>query len=193
MLPNDSLDPLFLATVQSTEEAIVNAMVAAETMTGIDDHTAIALPARPPARGSKEIQPPGKIRSPPGAGTSVNPPVQAERTTPGNAPGVKPSTSRLAPRGSLARTDSRPTEDKTTLVLWSRYLRSPNRKPPRFGRYNSFSESLPNRAHQGGMKFTCTHCTHSVSTLEFDAKSGNLRTQAATAINDHAAKAHHEP
>ncbi|HEY6302743.1 MAG TPA: P1 family peptidase [Terriglobales bacterium] len=44
MLPNDGLDPLFLATVQATEEAIVNAMVAAETMTGIDDHTVIALP-----------------------------------------------------------------------------------------------------------------------------------------------------
>ncbi|MGA9644151.1 MAG: P1 family peptidase [Terriglobales bacterium] len=44
MLPNDSLDPIFLATVQATEEAIVNAMVAADTMTGIDGHTAIALP-----------------------------------------------------------------------------------------------------------------------------------------------------
>jgi D-aminopeptidase len=44
MLPNDDLDPLFLATVQATEEAVVNAMVAAETMTGIDNHTAIALP-----------------------------------------------------------------------------------------------------------------------------------------------------
>jgi D-aminopeptidase len=44
MLPNDSLDPLFLATVEATEEAVVNAMVAAETMTGIDDHTVIALP-----------------------------------------------------------------------------------------------------------------------------------------------------
>ncbi|MGO9403521.1 MAG: P1 family peptidase [Terriglobales bacterium] len=44
MLPNDSLDPLFLATVQATEEAVVNAMVAAETMTGINDHTVIALP-----------------------------------------------------------------------------------------------------------------------------------------------------
>ncbi|HLX86224.1 MAG TPA: P1 family peptidase [Terriglobales bacterium] len=44
MLPNDSLDPLFLATVQATEEAVVNAMLAAETMTGIDGHTAIALP-----------------------------------------------------------------------------------------------------------------------------------------------------
>jgi D-aminopeptidase len=44
MLPNDSLDPLFLATVQATEEAVINAMVAAETMTGIDNHTVIALP-----------------------------------------------------------------------------------------------------------------------------------------------------
>src|SRR5258708_197478 len=44
MLPNDSLDPLFLATVQATEEAVINAMIAAETMSGIDGHTAIALP-----------------------------------------------------------------------------------------------------------------------------------------------------
>lgn len=44
MLPNDALDPIFLATVQATEEAVVNAMVAAETMTGIDGHTVIALP-----------------------------------------------------------------------------------------------------------------------------------------------------
>lgn len=44
MMPNDSLDPVFLATVQATEEAVVNAMVAAETMTGINGHTVIALP-----------------------------------------------------------------------------------------------------------------------------------------------------
>jgi D-aminopeptidase len=44
MLPNDSLDPIFLATVQATEEAVVNAMVAADTMTGINNHTVIALP-----------------------------------------------------------------------------------------------------------------------------------------------------
>ena len=44
MLPNDSLDAIFLATVQATEEAVVNAMVAAETMKGIDDHEVIALP-----------------------------------------------------------------------------------------------------------------------------------------------------
>jgi D-aminopeptidase len=44
MLPNDSLDAIFLATVQATEEAVVNALVAAETMTGINNRTVIALP-----------------------------------------------------------------------------------------------------------------------------------------------------
>ena len=44
MMPNDSLDPIFLATVQATEEAVVNAMVAADTMKGIDDHEVIGLP-----------------------------------------------------------------------------------------------------------------------------------------------------
>jgi D-aminopeptidase len=44
MLPNGSLDPLFEATVQATEEAIVNSMVAATDMAGIDNHHVIALP-----------------------------------------------------------------------------------------------------------------------------------------------------
>jgi len=44
MLPNDQLDPLFEATVEATEEAIVNAMVGARTMTGINGDTAVALP-----------------------------------------------------------------------------------------------------------------------------------------------------
>jgi L-aminopeptidase/D-esterase-like protein len=44
MLPNDSLDPIFKATVESTEEAVVNAMVAAHDMIGVDDHKVIALP-----------------------------------------------------------------------------------------------------------------------------------------------------
>jgi D-aminopeptidase len=44
MMPNDLMNPLFAATVQATEEAIVNAMVAAQTMTGADNHTVIALP-----------------------------------------------------------------------------------------------------------------------------------------------------
>jgi D-aminopeptidase len=44
MLANESMNPLFDATVQATEEAIVNAMVASDTMTGGDGHTAIGLP-----------------------------------------------------------------------------------------------------------------------------------------------------
>jgi L-aminopeptidase/D-esterase-like protein len=44
MLPNDRMNPLFDATVQATEEAIVNALVAAETMVGRDGHKAVALP-----------------------------------------------------------------------------------------------------------------------------------------------------
>ena len=43
-LGNDSLDPLFEATVQATEEAIVNAMVAARDIQGNDGHYAQALP-----------------------------------------------------------------------------------------------------------------------------------------------------
>jgi D-aminopeptidase len=44
MLPNDALDPVFRATVEATEEAIVNAMIAARDMVGVDDHKVIALP-----------------------------------------------------------------------------------------------------------------------------------------------------
>ena len=41
---NERISPLFQATVEATEEAIVNAMVAAQTMTGVDGHTVEALP-----------------------------------------------------------------------------------------------------------------------------------------------------
>ena len=44
MLPNDRMNPLFTATVEATEEAIVNALIAAESMTGIDNHKVTALP-----------------------------------------------------------------------------------------------------------------------------------------------------
>jgi L-aminopeptidase/D-esterase-like protein len=44
MLPNEQMDALFEATVQATEEAVVNALVAAKTMTGADNHTVEALP-----------------------------------------------------------------------------------------------------------------------------------------------------
>jgi L-aminopeptidase/D-esterase-like protein len=44
MLSNARIDPLFEATVQAVEESIINALVAAETLTGVDGHTAHALP-----------------------------------------------------------------------------------------------------------------------------------------------------
>src|SRR5262249_48487586 len=44
ILPNGRINSIFLATVQATEEAVINAMVAAETMTGVDGHTVKALP-----------------------------------------------------------------------------------------------------------------------------------------------------
>lgn len=43
-LPNDLINPLFEATVQAVEEAIINAMVAAETMEGINRNKARRLP-----------------------------------------------------------------------------------------------------------------------------------------------------
>jgi len=44
MLPHDRMGPLFEATVGATEEAILNALVAARTMTGLDGHRVVALP-----------------------------------------------------------------------------------------------------------------------------------------------------
>lgn len=44
MLPNERINPLFEATVFATEEAIVNALVAAETMQGINDNTVYGIP-----------------------------------------------------------------------------------------------------------------------------------------------------
>ncbi|MDZ7768662.1 MAG: P1 family peptidase [Woeseiaceae bacterium] len=40
---NDNISPLFQATVEATEEAIVNAMIAARTMTGNRGNTAHAI------------------------------------------------------------------------------------------------------------------------------------------------------
>jgi D-aminopeptidase len=44
MLANGQMDSLFEATVQATEEAVVNAMITAKTMTGINGHMVEALP-----------------------------------------------------------------------------------------------------------------------------------------------------
>lgn len=44
MLSPDSMNELFQAAAEATEEAILNALTEAETMTGLDGHTAHALP-----------------------------------------------------------------------------------------------------------------------------------------------------
>jgi L-aminopeptidase/D-esterase-like protein len=43
-VPNDKLDPIFDATVQAVEEAIINSIVAGRTMKGADNHEILGLP-----------------------------------------------------------------------------------------------------------------------------------------------------
>jgi hypothetical protein len=42
----------------------------------------------------------------------------------------------------------------------------------------------------GVTTFACPHCKHSVATFEFSIQNGSRRTQAASAMNEHAAAAH---
>jgi L-aminopeptidase/D-esterase-like protein len=44
MLPNDAMDGLFAAVIQSVEESVLNALTAAQTMKGINDNTVHAMP-----------------------------------------------------------------------------------------------------------------------------------------------------
>ena len=55
MLGDSELTPLFGATVEATEEAVVNALVAAETMTGREGYTRPCAPACPPERDSAPL------------------------------------------------------------------------------------------------------------------------------------------
>ena len=43
-IPNDLMDPIFTATVQATEEAVVNALIDNQSMTGRDNHHVDAIP-----------------------------------------------------------------------------------------------------------------------------------------------------
>ncbi len=47
MLSDDVIDPVYEAAVQATEEAIINAMLAAGTMTGANWYRVPALPHAP--------------------------------------------------------------------------------------------------------------------------------------------------
>ncbi len=44
VIPKDKLDPIFAATAQATEEAIINTLVAAEDMVGMNDNKYFAIP-----------------------------------------------------------------------------------------------------------------------------------------------------
>jgi L-aminopeptidase/D-esterase-like protein len=44
MVANEGINPLFRETVNATEEAIINSLVAARTMTGVNGNTAYAIP-----------------------------------------------------------------------------------------------------------------------------------------------------
>ncbi|MFZ1917591.1 MAG: hypothetical protein WAU58_08470 [Terriglobales bacterium] len=76
------------------------------------------------------------------------------------------------------------------------YLRCPTIASSPFARSKTTIQQVKSYRTErikNGIKFACTRCTHSVTTLDFDAKAGNLRTQAAAAINHHAAQTHHDP
>jgi len=54
---NERINPLSSATVEATEEAIVNAMIGAKTMTGINGHTVLAVPHEGPQQVLKKYNP----------------------------------------------------------------------------------------------------------------------------------------
>ena len=57
MLPNDRMDPLFRATIDATEEAVVNAMLAAADDDRRQRHARVRAAGRPGRRGAEEVQP----------------------------------------------------------------------------------------------------------------------------------------
>ena len=64
MLAGERIDPLFYAVIEATEEAIVNAMVAAETMTGRGGHRPPPRPPRPAGRDHGPLPATGRTVSP---------------------------------------------------------------------------------------------------------------------------------
>jgi L-aminopeptidase/D-esterase-like protein len=44
IVPNDAINPLFYATIQATEQSILNALLAADTMTGANYFRVYAMP-----------------------------------------------------------------------------------------------------------------------------------------------------
>jgi D-aminopeptidase len=110
MMSNNRMDPIFQATVEATEEAIVNALVVNETMTGIDNHKVEALPhdklrqilgkynrligpaPAAPQTSQPEAQPPAQQQTAPQQAPATTPPGQTPAATPppGQQPPSKP-------------------------------------------------------------------------------------------------------
>jgi len=60
----------------------------------------------------------------------------------------------------------------------------------RYRVYNGAVRYYTTKSLNGGITFTCIFCPHSVTTLDFDHTRGNCRTQAASAMNEHAQAMH---
>jgi D-aminopeptidase len=60
-VPNDRINPIFNAVVLATEEAIVNALVAGETMTGLEGHRVEGIPHEQLRRALRRY---GRLQSP---------------------------------------------------------------------------------------------------------------------------------
>jgi hypothetical protein len=65
--------------------------------------------------------------------------------------------------------------------------------PSPHGTYNQVVGRYTTQRIKGGTQFTCVRCPYRVRTLDFDLKDGNLRTQAARALNQHATQVHNQP
>ena len=59
--------------------------------------------------------------------------------------------------------------------------------------YNQGVRHYTTKRIKDGTMFICAHCEHRVTTQDFHREAGNLRTQAATAINLHSAAVHGQP
>jgi L-aminopeptidase/D-esterase-like protein len=70
MLSDDVIDPVYEAAVQATEEAIINAMLAARTMTGANWYRVPALP-RGTAGRAGPVRAPSEVRLRPGEPHSI--------------------------------------------------------------------------------------------------------------------------
>lgn len=75
VMRNDAMSPLFMATIEATEEAIVNSLFHAKTMSGRDGHTVKALPVAEVLKLMARYSPP-KTNLVGGAGNPADPKQQ---------------------------------------------------------------------------------------------------------------------